>query len=136
MRSKPSPKPPLPTKPQNHSHKHHNTYNGTHNLPLSVGVKRATAASRPNQPDHNNRCEGRLYAVTLFYQHNRACTIFRSHDDLVALERGLPIRGPSAAGGKIHVPDFQKFLEEAVTKCPKECAMEYFLRRRMGDCGY
>lgn len=74
--------------------------------------------------------------MTLFYPQNRACTIFRKHDDFVALERGLPIRGPSASGERIHVLDFQKFLEEAVAKCPKECAMEYFLRRRMGDCGY
>ncbi|KAK0745928.1 hypothetical protein B0T18DRAFT_428980 [Schizothecium vesticola] len=135
MRSKPSPKPPLPTKPQIHSHKHHNTYNGTHHIPLAVGVKRATAASRPTLPNNCHR-EGRLYAVTLFYPQNRACTIFRMHNDFVVLERGLPIRGPSASGERIHVPDFQKFLEEAMAKCPKECAMEYFLRRRMGDCGY
>ncbi|KAK1835605.1 hypothetical protein QBC39DRAFT_147546 [Podospora conica] len=140
----PQPSTILPTKPQIHSHKHHNAYNGTHHLPLAVGVKRSTAASRPTQPNHlrypqNGRFHARLYAVTLFYEHNRACTIFRTMDDFVALRRGLPTTGKPVwkRNEPIYgVVDMQQFLGDTVAKFPKECALEYFLRRRMGDCGY
>lgn len=123
-----------PTGPQIHSNKHHNAYNGAAHLPRAVSVKRATAASRPTS---RPRPRGDpLYAVTLYYEHNRACTIFRGRDYFVCLERGLPIRiGPDWTEENIHPLDLQKLLEDAVEKCPREVALEWVLRRRMGDCG-
>ena len=104
MQPKPEPE-PIPTKPQLHSAKHHNTYNGTHHLPLAVRVKRSTAASRPTQPDDDDFscCHHHLpghvhrrrhvYEVTLFYEHNRACNVFRTREDFAALECGLGVPG-------------------------------------------
>lgn len=126
--------PSHPTKPQIHSNKHHNAYNGAAHLPRAVSVKRATAAAaacRPRARAH------RLYAVTLYYENNRACTIIRSHKHFNYLELGLAgIRGPKWTEDDVQPLDLQRLLQEAVQKCPTEVALERFLRRRLGDCGY
>lgn len=121
------------TTPQIHSNKHHNAYNGAAHLPLAVSVKRACRPyMRPRPRAHP------LYAVTLYYEHNRACTIIRSRNHFDDLERGLPgIRGPKCTTEEpsgVHPLELQKLLQKAVEKCPGEVALEWFLRRRIGDC--
>ncbi|KAK0631996.1 hypothetical protein B0T14DRAFT_559729 [Immersiella caudata] len=144
MQIKLEPIPQLPTKPQVHSHKHHNTYNGSRHLPVAVRIKRS-AAPRGFQHVHQDGCIHQyqrprhcVYEVTLFYARNRACTIYRSREDFISLERGnTPWRGPVPlrSTARLDVNDLQRFLSEALAKRPNECAVEYFLRRRMGDCG-
>ncbi|KAK0657327.1 hypothetical protein B0T16DRAFT_452803 [Cercophora newfieldiana] len=139
--------PQLPTKPQIHSHKHHNTYNGSRHLPIATRIKRSPAPRGFQHTNddgclqhlHHHRPRHCVYEVTLYYPRNRACTIYRSREDFVLLERGqTPWRGavPLRSTGRLDVHDLHRFLSEALAKRPNECAVEYFLRRRMGDCGY
>jgi len=142
------PLPHLPTKPQIHSNRYHSTYNGSLHLPFATRVRRTPEASTPlhdrddgcvrHHHHHQNHRQNHLYEVTLYYNQNRACTIYRSREDFAALERGAtPWRGPVplSSTGTVDVHDLHRFLSEAIAKRPNECAVEYFLRRRMGDCG-
>lgn len=77
-----------------------------------------------------------VYEILLYFGHNRACTIYRSWDDFKTLRRGLtPWKRPTAFCSPNDVRSLDKFLREALVKRPHECAMEYFLRRRIDDCG-
>lgn len=67
------------TRPQVHTRRNHDTYDGTHHLPLAVHVC--------PRPDGRERC----FSITLFYAHNRACEIYRSPDDFLALHRALKV---------------------------------------------
>lgn len=140
----------LPTRPQVHSHKHHNAYNGSRHLPIATRVKRSPAP-RGFEYGGNDGCIHRdqhllhrhpryhVYEVTLFYPRNRACTVYRSREDFLSLERGGTLwRGavPLQSNEKIAAHELQRFLDEALAKHPNACAVEYFLRRRMGDCGH
>ncbi|KAK5663372.1 hypothetical protein OQA88_3800 [Cercophora sp. LCS_1] len=137
--------PEFPTKPQIHSHKHHNAYNGSRHLPISIRVKRSPAPHLQSANDdgctqhHYRPHHGRhVFAVTLFYERNRACTIYRSREDFTQLERAAPqARGliTLRPNGRADAHYLQRLLLEAIAKRPNECAVEYFLRRRMGDCG-
>lgn len=117
-------------KPQLHSRRCHHTYNATRCLPRAVWVKRsARAPSDPLAPPV-------VYEIVLCYDHNRACTIYRTWDDLRRLRSGLgPWRGAPAPCSARDVGAAQRFLCEAVSKKGREVAMEYFLRRRIDDCG-
>jgi len=133
----------LPMKPQIHSHKHHNTYNGSRHLPMTARVRRSapswTLLSKDNGSctHHHNRHHHLppLYEVTLYYERNRACTIYRTREDFSRLERPFHL-DKSPGGGRADTHRLQRLLLEAIAKRPNECAVEYFLRRRMGDCGY
>jgi hypothetical protein len=77
-----------------------------------------------------------VYEVILYYGHNRACTIYRTWDDFKTLRRGItPTKITSGVRGPSDVEGLHNFLKEALAKKPRDCAMEYFLRRRMEDCG-
>ncbi|KAK0731673.1 hypothetical protein B0H67DRAFT_82848 [Lasiosphaeris hirsuta] len=140
MQIKPSPIPALPSKPQLHSHKHHHTYNGVCHMPIATCVRRSSSTNQAADECGPRRRQDRLFEVTLYYERNRACIIYRSWDDFATLEKNLTPwpssqRCRTAAGSRMDVYNLHRFLREALAKRPHECAMEYFLRRRMGDCG-
>lgn len=95
-----------------------------------------------------------LYEVKLYYSKNRACTIYRSWDDFVRLGHGLSLSGgiamsttTGASGAAVAAAAIcterhphsstclQKFLKHVMQRFPKEPAVEFFLRRRIDDCG-
>jgi hypothetical protein len=150
------------SKPQLHSHKHHNTYNGSRHLPLAVSVRRSPRLQRldgDNKCSHHHRQHTqqphhRLYEVTLYYAHNRACTLYRSWDDFVRLDPGLQAsltvgsgvlsnginsiasrERTRMTGKRVDVRLIEGALRVALAKAPGSCSVEYFLRRKMGDCG-
>ncbi|KAK3336479.1 hypothetical protein B0T19DRAFT_40078 [Cercophora scortea] len=155
----PQPPSPIPSRPQLHSRKHHHTYNGIHSLPTSTQVRPSSSPSSNPPPLTNTHEAGAepeailrpAYEVTLYYAHNRACTIYRTSDDFATLRNGLTAWQDAPA---LRKPEEQQqeqqqaphgsaqdesqyldhFLREALAKRPYECAMEFFLRRRMGDC--
>ena len=124
----------LPSKPQLHSKKHHSAYNGSQHIPIATWV-RLPALHRMWDYDEDDE-EVIVYPVTLYYDRNRACTILRTWEDFVTLQRGLEgssWKAPILQHGS-HI-SLDLFLHAALQKWPREIAMEYFLRRRIGDCG-
>ncbi|KUI62272.1 hypothetical protein VP1G_09386 [Cytospora mali] len=114
-------------RPQLHSRKCHHTYNATRCLPRAVWVRSA----RTREED-----SVLVYEVLLYYDHNRACTVYRTWDDFRQLRAGLGSWGEKAPTF-CSMQDFegvQRFLCEAVDKKGWEVAMEYFLCRRIDDC--
>ncbi len=67
------------SKPPLHTRKNHDSYNGTLHMPLATHTQ-YLPASGSSSP---------YYLITLFYPHNRACTLFRSPADLLTLRQGL-----------------------------------------------
>lgn len=131
-------------KPQLHSRKCHHTYNATKCLPRAIWVRslRFGDADLIHELDVGGDCT-LVYEILLFYKHNRACTIYRTPDDFRLLKSGL---GRLSCGGDLaaaasreclveDVEVLQQYLCEAIQKKARECALEYFLRRRMDDCG-
>lgn len=130
MHVKPIEVPLVPTKPQLHSRRHHDAYNGARHLPKTVWVRSPTLQN-VGRGDYTL-----VYEIILYFGHNRACTIYRSWDDFVTLRRGLTPWKRSAMFCSHHdVRGLDRFLREALAKRARECAMEYFLRRRIDDCG-
>ncbi|KAK0618387.1 hypothetical protein B0T17DRAFT_509930 [Bombardia bombarda] len=152
----------IPSKPQLHSRKYHHTYNGTRQLPIATWVQPLSSSSSypPTTSDQDGSSHDSAplssYEVELYYERNRACTIYRSWDDFVTLRNGLtmwPNAPPLCPDEEQHYAQEQeqlqlqpihdqnhshylhRFLWEALGKWPHECAVEYFLRRRIGDCG-
>ncbi|KAJ0121678.1 hypothetical protein J7T55_008845 [Diaporthe amygdali] len=119
---------PSPLKPQFHSRKCHHTYNATRHLPKAVWI-RAIRLSKENPSTV-------LYEIVLCYEHNRACTINRSWEDFQKLKSGLGSwrNAPTFCSPK-DIDGLQNYLCEAINKKGREVAMEFFLRRRMDDCG-
>ncbi|GAB1310395.1 PX domain-containing protein [Madurella fahalii] len=78
-------------KPQLHTSKNHDTYNGVHHLPIATHVcVPATTTNNNNQPHGSSQQEQqRPCSITLFYEHNRACEIYRSLDEFSNLSRAL-----------------------------------------------
>lgn len=121
----------LPNKPQLHTNKCHHRYNGTARMPLSSWVRKPHL----RDVDDGSDCE-LVYEIVLFYDHNRACTIYRSWDDFDRLRRNLPAwKNAARFRGEADVKGMHSFLREALCKRSGEVAIEYFLRRRMHDCG-
>lgn len=130
-------------KPQLHSRKCHHTYNATKCLPRAIWVR----SLRFDDPDLNDELDVSgnctlVYEILLFYNHNRACTIYRTPDDFRLLKSGLgrlSCGEELAAASRVclveDVDVVQRYLCEAIKKKGRECALEYFLRRRMEDCG-
>ena len=111
-------------KPQLHSRKYHHTYNATRCLPRAVWLRSARV-----------RDSVLVYEVLLYYDHNRACTIYRTWDDLRRLKSGLgDWKNAPPFCSMQDVEGVQRFLCEAVNKKGRAVAMEYFLRRRIDDC--
>jgi len=130
MQLKPDQVPAIPTKPQFHSAKCHHTYNGTRVLPKASWVR------SPTVRDTGDGDYALVYEIVLYYKHNRACTIYRSWEDFTKLRNNLALWKNAAAFSSSHdLGGLHRFLREAIAKRPREVAMEYFLRRRMGDCG-
>lgn len=138
-------------KPQLHSRKCHHTYNATRQLPRALWIRclRFGSADLTPQLDLSKECT-LFYEVVLYYDRNRACTIYRTPDDFRLLKSGIgklsrchaggdDVVGLAAAWGQTTVVEdveaLQRFLCEAVSKKGKSCALEYFLRRRIEDCG-
>lgn len=119
---------PSPLKPQFHSRKCHHTYNATRHLPQAVWI-RAVRLGKENPSTV-------VYEIVLCYNHNRACTINRTWEDFQKLKSGLGSwrNAPTFCSPK-DIDGLQSFLCEAISKKGREVAMEFFLRRRMDDCG-
>ncbi|KAK0734129.1 hypothetical protein B0T26DRAFT_746081 [Lasiosphaeria miniovina] len=140
-----------PAKPQIHSYKNHHTYNGVAQLPVATSVRRSPAGLRQlSAPDG---CGGEehaaavvVYDVVLYYAGNRACTIYQTLDDFAVLGRGrgrgaVPLPGSGSGSGcgcssrLTAARDLDQLLRDALAKRSRDCGVEYFLRRRLGDCG-
>ncbi|KAK3383138.1 hypothetical protein B0T24DRAFT_673048 [Lasiosphaeria ovina] len=136
-----------PAKPQIHSCKNHHTYNGVAQLPVATSVRRSPAGLRQlSAPDSYGGEEHAaavvVYDVVLYYAGNRACTIYRTLDDfaVLALGRGrgavpLPSSGSGSGSRLAAARDLDQLLRDALAKRSRDCGVEYFLRRRIGDCG-
>ncbi len=136
--------PSIPTAPQLHSLGNHDSYNGTRSLPTATWVRSPTV--RPTTAEQHTL----VYEVVLYYRRNRACTIYRTRDDFAALRRGITGLTSSSSSSleslendvphpavedRSSVDDLHGLLREAIAKHGGSCAVEYFLRRRLGDCG-
>lgn len=134
-------------KPQVHSRKCHHTYNATRELPRALWIRslRFGDADFNQTLDLTKECT-LFYEIVLYYKHNRACTIFRTPDDFRMLKSGIgklsKTQGSTedewAASCQPIVEDvevLQHYLCEVISKKAKSCALEYFLRRRLEDCG-
>ncbi|KAB5580665.1 hypothetical protein GE09DRAFT_447570 [Coniochaeta sp. 2T2.1] len=120
---------PISTSLLFHSRKRHDSYNGTRHLPISTWVRSPTIRAT-EYGEHVL-----VYEIVLCYGHNRACTIFRTWDDFKTLKRGLSTwKRATEFYSPNDILALDRFLREALAKRPRECAMEYFLRRRMEDC--
>lgn len=102
----------------------------------------------------NHKDEPPLYEITLYYPHNRACTIYRSREDFWLLRTGLLSCSSSTApqplatlptenkeeseGDSEDVDKWDAMLKEALKRFRKSGhgrhSVEWFLRRRLGDC--
>ncbi|KAG8165179.1 hypothetical protein KVR01_005454 [Diaporthe batatas] len=119
-----------PLKPQFHSRKCHHTYNATRHLPQAVWIRSARLSK-----DENDKPTV-VYEVVLCHEHNRACIVNRTWEDFEKLKSGLGSwRNAPAYSSPRDVDGLQQFLCEAISKKGREIAMEFFLRRRMDDCG-
>lgn len=178
------------SKPQLHSSKCHHTYNATRSLPVAIWIRSlrfdVDRSSRQSHRYSSNASDDGsdddddeqailagipffsdsttvLYEIVLYYEHNRACTIYRTPEDFAKLKE-------SAAGAKYFrrqqqchpammmmqqhhglaklssssftkspvedVDDLQRFLSKTISRKGRDCpALEYFLRRRINDCG-
>lgn len=129
------------SRPQLHSRKCHHTYNATRELPRAIWI-------RSWRFGLGGDC-ALVYEILLYYDHNRACTIYRSPEDFRRLKAGVgrlsplkhpvvvPVAPAAAADDECvveDVEDLQRYLVEAVKKKGRSGALEYFLRRRMDDC--
>jgi hypothetical protein len=137
----------LRSKPQLHSHERHTTYNGGRYLPTTTWVRSCTvrpkATTLPGTPAVGDEVE-LVFEVMLYYNQNRACTIYRSLEDFVGLRKSLmpwnnnPPLLPSFKQQRQEqeiVHDLHVFLCEVLAKYPFEMGVEHFLQRRMDDCG-
>ncbi|KAL2017896.1 hypothetical protein VTK56DRAFT_1552 [Thermocarpiscus australiensis] len=119
------PHPPPTATPQLHTHKNHHTYNSTEILPLATHVRVVASPSLPSRStglplnasaaDDSDLSRHR-YAITLFYAHNRACEIYRSHDDFLALYRAVALAVALAvapAGKKTPGPRAERWCRPA-----------------------
>lgn len=119
-----------PLKPQFHSRKCHHTYNATRHLPQAVWIRSARLSKDENDSPTV------VYEVVLCHEHNRACTVNRTWEDFQKLRSGLGSwRNAPSYSSPRDVDGLQQFLCEAISKKGREIAMEFFLRRRMDDCG-
>jgi len=130
MHIKPTQAPSIPAKPQLHSAKCHHTYNGTRLLPITTWVRSPTV-----REDEFGQW-ALVIEIVLYYDHNRACTIYRTWPDFEKLRANIPPwKNMTHISSPEDIRGMHRFLREALTKNRRGCAMEYFLRRRMGDCG-
>ncbi|KAK3498012.1 uncharacterized protein B0T23DRAFT_99257 [Neurospora hispaniola] len=152
-------------KPQLHTQKNHNCYNGTRTLPIATLVRpqhnstpdsdsQPQREDKPKSESKTHKDESPLYEVTLYYPHNRACTIYRSREDFWLLRTGLLSSSSSTApqplatlptenkeeseGDSEDVDKWDAMLKEALkrfkTSGHGRHSVEWFLRRRLGDC--
>lgn len=135
---------------QLHSRKCHHTYNATRQLPRALWIRslRFGDSDFNAQLDLTKECK-LFYEVILYYDHNRACTLYRTPEDFRLLKSGIgKLSRCHGGGGSVDlttsaweqtvvedVEVLQHFLCEAISKKGKNCALEYFLRRRIDDCG-
>lgn len=189
-------------KPQLHSRKCHHTYNATRSLPVAIWIRSlrfgldlsssnsnhsSSASDYGSDDDEDDQAIlGKtglfsssctvLYEIVLYYDHNRACTIYRTPEDFAKLKEAV---GPAKYRKWVqnnqqqqqqqllllkhhsrHAPsdsedeeefrfglapttpvvedvdDLQRFLSKTISSKGRNCpALEYFLRRRMDDCG-
>ncbi|KAJ1333460.1 hypothetical protein MN608_03450 [Microdochium nivale] len=127
---------------QVHSRKHHHIYNGSGRLPVDTWVRSGTVVALDDDPTDPRHCSidhMLIYEVVLYFGNNRACTISRSRADFERLRRSIaPWKtGPPSCIPRDHndASVLHRFLREALLHRPRDCALEYFLRRRMEDCG-
>ncbi|KAF3764943.1 hypothetical protein M406DRAFT_331258 [Cryphonectria parasitica EP155] len=142
------------TKPQLHSRQCHYTYNGTRHLPRAIWIRSLRFDLDPDLLDDSTTTTSSslTYEILLYYDHNRACTIYRSPEDFRRLKCAVGRLSTTAAAATTttttttttsisdervveDVEVLQRFLVEALRKKGGDWAVEYFLRRRMDDCG-
>lgn len=155
----------IPIKPQVHTRKCHLDYNGTALLPLASWVRGTTVLEPPSLGDADtsgsdsdseslsSTSQSRsstpttstpsssagaptvVYEILLYYEHNRACTIYRTWEDFEHLRRTItPFRSRTRVAGPGDIQGLHHYFKEALAKRPKDTAVEFFLRRRMEDC--
>jgi hypothetical protein len=130
---------PIPTRPQFHCRKYHDSYNGARHLPTTVCVRSPTLRVTTFGGDSGcfvGQDKELLYEIQLYYAHNRACAIYRSLDDFSRLRAGLsPWAEAPPIQPEMPVEDLRRFLQAALERPGAPgAALEYFLRRRMDDC--
>ncbi|KAI6372416.1 hypothetical protein MCOR25_003737 [Pyricularia grisea] len=129
----PSEQPQIPTRPKVHSMRYHssNVYVGTTTMPSAFSVRPASGTSNPDDTSD--------YIVELFYHRNRACSLYRTEDDFRALVSGIMssnvVPNMPSLTSPPRVQDLEAALALAIRADRTGCAVEYFLRRRMEDCG-
>lgn len=183
-------------KSQLHTSKNHDTYNGVLHLPNGIHVCVPATINNDHPYNPSRREQQQPFSITLFYEHNRACEIYRSLDEFFTLSRALvtascpdmqlllpggrrpqtevPSSGGSGEGSRdslgssVTYPSgpppgscsgcgaarteegaqlslgLNGFLERVIrmarhepgrdARTPATVALEWFLRRRSGDC--
>lgn len=141
-------------RPQLHSRRCHHTYNATRLLPRAIWV-RSLCLSDPDPASGSLPLHAPVeratvsYEILLYYDHNRACTIYRTPGDVRRLRASVAVGAAALPHQKRQrsasppqeecvvedLQDVQAFLCEVMRKKGRDCALEYFLRRRMVDCG-
>jgi hypothetical protein len=132
MHLPPSQDPPIPTKPQVHSRKHHSSYHGTKHYPYAAWVRSPTIRST-----YLEGASTLVYEIVLYYRHNRACRIFRTWEDFSRLIGPQSLNGWMEADGiapEQNIERLHRFLSDLIQKKKEDCAVEFFLRRRLEDC--
>ncbi|TLD22821.1 hypothetical protein PspLS_07635 [Pyricularia sp. CBS 133598] len=129
----PAEQPKISSRPQVHSMRYHvkNVYVGTTTMPSAFSVRPASGASDADETSD--------YIVELLYHRNRACSLYRTEDDFRALISGIlsnnVVPNMPSLTSPPRVQDLEAALALAIRADRTGCAVEYFLRRRMEDCG-
>lgn len=77
----------------------------------------------------------KVYEIDLYYNHNRACTIYRTWEDFELLRRTTtPWKTTTRIQGEDDLQGLHHYLKEAIKKRAGELSIEFFLRRRVDDC--
>ncbi|TLS28192.1 hypothetical protein PpBr36_00156 [Pyricularia pennisetigena] len=129
----PPEQPQISTRPKIHSMRYHarNVYVGTTTMPSAFSVRPASGIGNVDETSD--------YVVELFYHRNRACNLHRTEDDFRALVSGIlsnnVVPNMPSLTSPPRIQDLEAALALAIRADRTGCAVEYFLRRRMEDCG-
>ena len=121
------------SKPQLHTLKNHDDYNGLLHPPQTTHVRVDRHHYTPRDDNTHTLTpttrttyrQRRRYLITLHYPHNRACTISRSHADVLTLTRRLAV----AATALLKSPGPEGKEEATMTTTPSRRRP-----KRDGDC--
>ncbi|KAI1079420.1 hypothetical protein F5B20DRAFT_543463 [Whalleya microplaca] len=123
--------PMFPSKPQLHSKKYHHIYNGVAHLPVRSWVRGPII----DTTDCDDCASVYIYEIEICFARNRSCTLYRDWEDFERLRKTItPWRDAVRYKDRDDVSGLHQFIREALAKRPRDCALEYFLRRRIDDC--